>query len=303
MITLRQLKYLVALSETGQFGRGAAQFNITRQGFSLQLKELESALGFPILERGHRTFSFTARGREVVARAKEIIVAVTDLENMATRRRGTLVGPLAMGIIPSVAPYLLPLCLPQIQEQFPKLEPKVRETTVDSLMDELSAGQLDVAIISMPIQRSDLDGKSIEMVTLFRERMLAAVAVEQAKHYPGRIPAESVTPDQLLLLEEGHSLREQALSYFDGVNNANIATKSAVNLDTILQMVAAGHGITLVPEIASKATANDPRITLKRFAEPEPEREVAMVWRGTNPRTRDFMALADLIRSGYEAYA
>ncbi len=293
-ITLKQLNYLVSLAEMRHFSKAAALCNVTQPALSTQIKELEQSLGFQIVERRRGAAEFTTEGKEILRRATAIIAQAHDLEDFAQQRRGRLVGNLAMGIIPSIAPYLLPLCLPTIQSEFPRLDLKLRETQTAALMEELASGQVDAAILALPIDRA-----GFEIFPLFDDKFLVAISATKANALPARIAPDTIAPDQLLLLEEGHCLRDQALSYCHVANPKNLTTLGATSLNTVLQMVAAGYGITLLPELVMRADKPDPRIVLKRFTAPEPKREVVMVWRATSPRTKDFKELGKLIKSKF----
>lgn len=291
MITIRQLTYLVALAETRHFSRAAALCHVTQPALSTQIKDLEHALGFQVIERKRGAMEFTSEGKEILRRATAILAEVRDLEDFAKQRRGVLVGPLTVGIIPSIAPYLLPLCLPAIQAEFPRLDLKLRETQTTQLMTELASGLVDIAILALPIEST-----SVDVMPLFDDKFLIAVSADQGRTLPARLPPDSIEPDRLLLLEEGHCLRDQALSYCHVANPKNLTTLGATSLNTVLQMVAAGYGITLLPEIVTRVDKPDPRIVLKRFTAPEPKREVVMAWRATSPRVSDFKELGKLIK-------
>jgi LysR family hydrogen peroxide-inducible transcriptional activator len=288
--TLRQLHYLVALAETRHFARAAELCHVTQPALSTQLRELEASLGLTLIERRRGASEFTEEGQEILRRAGAIVAAVRDLEGFARQRRGTLVGPLSVGIIPSVAPYLLPLCLAELQQRFPRLEPKLRETQTDTLLAELTAGQIDVAIMALPVGRAGLRSR-----TLFRDRFVLALSSDKAASLRGRVTPDTLRTDELLLLEEGHCLRDQALTYCGAISRDRLSTFGATSLTTMLQMVGAGYGVTLLPEIVVRAGLNDPRVAIRRFAVPEPHRDIALVWRATSPRERDYAALARVI--------
>lgn len=292
MTTLRQLRYLVALAETRHFARAAELCHVTQPALSTQIKELEQSLGFEVIERKRGAAEFTPEGKEVLRRATAIVAEARDLDDFAKSRRGLLVGRLTVGIIPSIAPYLLPLCLPVIQKTYPQLDLKLRETQTEALLHELAVGQVDVAVLALPIDRAGLD-----VMPLFADKFLVAVNADEAKNLPAKFDAADIVPERLLLLEEGHCLREQALSYCHVASAKNLSTLGATSLSTVLEMVAAGYGLTLLPELATRTGAPDPRIVLRRFKSPEPQREVAMVWRSTSPRVRDFNALAKIFRA------
>jgi LysR family hydrogen peroxide-inducible transcriptional activator len=296
--TLRQLHYLVALAETRHFARAAELCHVTQPALSTQLRELEASLGLTLIERRRGASEFTEEGQEILRRAGAIVAAVRDLEGFARQRRGTLVGPLSVGIIPSVAPYLLPLCLAELQRQYPRLEPKLRETQTATLLAELAAGQIDLAIMALPVGRPGLRSR-----TLFRDRFVLALSTDKAATLRGRVKPDALSTDELLLLEEGHCLRDQALTYCGAISRDRLSTFGATSLTTMLQMVGAGYGVTLLPEIVVRSGLNDPRVAIRRFATPEPYRDIALVWRATSPRERDFTALARVIAACREGEA
>lgn len=296
MISLRQLRYLLALAEHRHFGRAAEACNVTQPALSTQIRELETFLGLELAERRPGGVAFTAEGEAVLRRATAIVAAVRDLEDHARSHRGVLTGEMAIGIIPTVAPYLLPLVLPALAARHPRLHPQLRETQTGPLLAELSAGRIDCAILAAGEERADLESRP-----LFADRFLLAVPAAEAGGLPERVEAAAVPAERLLLLEEGHCLRDQALAQCRRVSAANLATLGATSLATLLEMVAAGHGATLIPELVLRAGFRDPRVAVRRFGDPEPSRTVALVWRATSPRRRDFEALARLVTTEWQA--
>ncbi|MDP3854120.1 hydrogen peroxide-inducible genes activator [Phenylobacterium sp.] len=280
MPTLRQLRYLAALAEHGHFGRAAAACNVTQPALSMQIKELEAELDLPLVERGRGGAVLTDEGVELAERARALNAGVKDLEDFARERRGDRAQRLALGIIPSVAPYLLPRLLPLLQAAIPGLDLKVRETQTAVLMAELAGGDLDAVIAALP-----LAGEGIEATALFEDAFLLASPADDpvAATSPRDLP-----PDRLLLLEEGHCLRDQALG---ACEISDLSTFGATSLTTLVQLVAHGQGVTLLPAMAADDLA-DPRIALSRFADPAPSRTIALAWRTASPRKRQLKALA-----------
>ncbi|UTP40638.1 LysR substrate-binding domain-containing protein [Phenylobacterium sp. LH3H17] len=280
MPTLRQLRYLAALAEHGHFGRAAAACHVTQPALSMQIKELEAELDLPLVERGRTGAVLTEEGVELAQRARALNAGVKDLEDFARERRGDRAQRLALGIIPSVAPYLLPRLLPLLQAAMPGLDLKVRETQTAVLMAELAGGELDAVIAALP-----LAGDGIEAVALFEDAFLLASPADDpvAAASPRDLP-----PDRLLLLEEGHCLRDQALG---ACEISDLSTFGATSLTTLVQLVAHGQGVTLLPAMAADALA-DPRIVLARFSDPQPSRTIALAWRTASPRRRQLKDLA-----------
>lgn len=289
MLTLRQLRYLVALAEHGHFGRAAAACNVTQPALSMQIKELEAELDVPLVERGRHGAILTEEGEALAARARALTAGVKDFEDFARERRGVQARRLILGIIPSIAPYLLPTILPHLQAALPDLELKVRETQTHTLMTELAAGELDAVIAALPLAQ---DG--IEAHALFDDPFLLAS--------PSADPLQAKDPrdlphDRLLLLEEGHCLREQALG---ACAISDLSTFGATSLTTLLHLVASGQGITLVPKMAADQIA-DPRIAVSRFPDPQPHRTIGMAWRAASPRTRKLKEIVRRISEGATA--
>ncbi|WP_027133690.1 LysR substrate-binding domain-containing protein [Geminicoccus roseus] len=290
MITLRQLRYLVALAEARHYGQAAAACHVTQPALSMQIQEMEAALGTQLVERRRGGVELTETGRDVVRRARRILAEVRDLEDFARHRRKLLSGALRLGVIPSIAPYLLPLALPAIQASYPELELQLRETQTQILLTELKRGTLDVLLLALPVADREL-----ESIRLFDDRFL--IARGTAGHSPtGRVDPNALADEKLLLLEEGHCLRDQALAYCgNSMRMGPLAGFGASSLATIIQMVANGYGITILPEIAAKAEVTDGRIELLRFTDPEPSRAVGLAWRRSSPRKRDFVELGRVL--------
>jgi len=283
MPTLRQLRYLTALADERHFGKAAAACHVTQPALSMQIRELEGELDLPLVDRSRGGAILTEEGEALAQRARTLIAGVKDLEAFARERRGALSRRLSLGLIPSVAPYLLPQILPLLQSAVPELELRVRETQTAQLLAELAAGDLDAVIAALP-----LAGEGLETAVLFEDPFLLASPADEPLrlHDPRQLPAE-----RLLLLEEGHCLREQAL----GVCQASdLSTFGATSLTTLLHLVAHGQGVTLLPQMAAEEM-EDPRIALHRFPEPQPSRTIAMAWRAGSPRRRQLKDIADRI--------
>ena len=288
MITLRQLNYFASLARHLHFGRAADACGVTQPALSMQIRELERELGASLVERRASDIVLTAAGIGVARRAGQILAAAHDLVDFA-RHREILAGSLKLGVIPTLAPYLLPKLLPRLQAAYRSLVLELRESLTDVLIDELVAGELDCALVALPVEQADL-----ETVELFEDRFLLAMPAREPAPRK-RLKAEDIDLQRLILLEEGHCLRDQALSFCAGRRDAGSAFKST-SLTTVMQMVANGYGVTLVPEIATRTEARDRRITLKRFAAPEPGRTIGLAWRKTSSRHLDFAALGTAVK-------
>ncbi|WP_243369451.1 LysR substrate-binding domain-containing protein [Microvirga solisilvae] len=298
MITLRQLRYFEALARTQHFGMAADQCAVTQPALSMQIKELERELGIELVERRGNSVVLTLAGQEIAARAETILGQVRELSELARQHQGVLSGPMRLGIIPSVAPYLLPAILTEVQQHYQALDLQIRETQTDTLVDELSRGALDVILIALPTQNTQL-----EAMPLFDDRFLVAVQAQAADQWASKDLLEWIGQERLLLLEEGHCLRDQALHYCQIANRQARQSLGAASLTTIMQMVAAGHGITLLPELCAEAEVDRQRVALIPFPSDPPKRSLGLVWRKSSGRKKDFAALADLIRSVRQAQA
>lgn len=290
MPTLRQFRYLDALARFRHFGTAANHCAVTQPALSTQIQDLEKKLGVDLVERRYKDVQLTPVGREVAERAASILADVRDLGEFARLRAAPLAGDLRLGVIPSIAPYLLPPLLPLLRERYPALELHIRETQTQALIDELVSGGLDLLLLAMPAEHGD-----VETLPLFEDCFVLALPPSRETKGSVRASLDLVKDDRLLLLEEGHCLRDQALAFCELRQVGNIDTFGASSLSTIVQMVANGLGLTLLPEISIDVETRHGDIKLMRFVEPEPSRVVGLAWRTTNPRRRDFEAFAELI--------
>jgi len=288
--TLKQLRYLVALHKENHFGKAAEACHVTQSTLSAGLQELESLLGTQLVERTKRTVMFTALGEEIVNRALIILNDVDDLTDMASASKDPLKGIVRLGIIPTIAPYLLPKIMPALQESLPELELQLREDKSGELCDMMRTGELDLLLYALPFACGDADE-----IPLFYDGFVAA--------YPkGSIKKKSITTaelddSRLMLLEEGHCLRDHALDACQLVGNKARRELSGTSLATILQMVAAGHGTTLLPQMAVDAgLTNGVNIDVLPFSDINPTRTIGLAWRKTNPRAVTFRKLGEVIK-------
>ena len=289
-VTLKQLRYFDALSRELHFGRAAEQCSVTQPALSMQIHELEETLGLTLVERTRSGVQLTGKGAELAERSARILGQVRDFVAYAHHSNRMLTGPLRFGVIPSVAPYMLPPLLPLVRQAYPDLELFVRETQTAPLMDELLDGKLDVLLLALPLKHNDL-----ESLPLFEDRFL--LALPKNRKLSGKVQAtkELIEQERLLLLEEGHCLRDQALSYCQLQQVDMVNTFGASSLSTIVEMVAAGFGITLLPEISLGVEERGRDIQMLRFAKPEPFRTIGLAWRTSSPRKEDFKELGRLI--------
>jgi LysR family hydrogen peroxide-inducible transcriptional activator len=290
MITLRQLRYLVALAEHRHFGRAADACAVTQPALSMQIRDLEKHLGIALVERRPNDVMLTDLGAEVARHAERVLLAAHDLEEFAKHQGRVLSGHLRLGIIPTLGPYALPKVLPELHRLFPELHIELRETQTKVLIDELNRGMLDAALLALPVPYAGL-----ETLRLFDDAFLLAVPATDPRSETARVTPDDIDPPQLILLEEGHCLRDQALALCASAHGNPGISLGATSLTTVMQMVANGYGITLVPKVAVDVEVRDERVKLLRFAAPEPGRIVGLAWRRTSPRKADFLALGQLI--------
>ncbi|SHO61399.1 transcriptional regulator, LysR family [Pseudoxanthobacter soli DSM 19599] len=292
MVTLRQLRYFDALARHGHFGRAAAECAVTQPALSQQIRDLEAFLGTALVERHPGRIVITDAGLECARRARAVLEDVGDLVEVIRRQETGLGGRLRLGIIPSVAPYLLPAVLPEIHRRHPALDLEIREALTGLLTEDLVAGRLDAVVVALPAE-----GTGLIEAPLFEDRFLLATRRNAGRAEAELADVSTLAQERLLLLEEGHCLREQALTYCRAINPVVRNEFGATSLATIVQMVANGYGVTLLPEIAVRSgVAGDPRISVLPFRDPQPSRTVGLVWRRSSRRTKDFREFAALVR-------
>jgi LysR family hydrogen peroxide-inducible transcriptional activator len=293
VITLKQLRYLSALAEHRHFGRAAEACAVSQPALSMQIRDMEKSLSAQLVERRPGEVVLTEIGREVVARGDQMLASARDIEDFARHSNAVLSGQLTLGVIPTLAPYVLPRVLPTLQERYPALQVELRETQTRVLIDELARGALDVVMLALPVSDAD-----VETAPLFDDPFLLAVPATDPRSMNGRIAPRDIDRDRLILLEEGHCLRDQALAFCAGGSSRRGGSVGlgATSLATVMQMVANGYGVTLVPQIAVDVEVRDERVKLLRFAPPQPDRTVGLAWRRTSPRKVDFVALGQLVR-------
>ena len=290
MPTLRQLRYLQALAEQRHFGRAADACAVTQPALSMQISELERELGVHLAERRAGQVTLTEVGAAVAERAARILGATRDLVDFAQHHGRLLAGSLRLGIIPSLAPYVLPRVLPTMQQRYPELQLELHETQTHALLRELARGALDAVLLALPVEDPE-----VETLALFDDRFLLAVPADDPLPATTRALSAHVDQRRLILLEEGHCLRDQALAYCAMARGDNATRLGATSLATVMQLVANNYGVTLVPEIAAAVEVRDDRVKLLRFADPEPRRTIGLAWRRTSPRQADFATLGKVI--------
>jgi len=292
--TLRQLRYFDALAGHGHFGRAAATCGITQPALSMQIKELEEALGALLVERGARQVRLTKFGEEAILRARDILRSVDELGDFARASRDRLAGRLRIGMIPTVAPYLLPTVIANLSRTHPELDIHVREALTSKLIQELVEGRLDTAIVALPVSEP-----SLTEVGLFTENFLL---VRPGEDEGTPVPSsETLCEMRLLLLEEGHCFRDQALSFCNMQSSLPRQTLDASSLSTLVQMVGAGMGVTLIPEMAVAVETRSASVSVARFRNPKPSRTIGMIWRKTSPLAKQLLQISAVVRHSADA--
>ena len=288
-LTLKHLRYFDALARLGHFGRAAEASAISQPALSMQIKELEENLGAALFDRGTRAIGLTAFGEEFASRARDILRAVEELEDLARVSRDHLAGRLRMGVIPTVAPYLLPKVIADLTARYPGLDLFLRETVTPRLLQELAEGRLDCAIVALPVSEP-----SLAEVDLFREDFVLVRPVADANApVPG---PEGLRELKLLLLEEGHCFRDQALAFCRMQPSQPREMLDGSSLSTLVQMVGAGIGVTLIPEMAVPVETRSAPVAVAHFPDPPPFRRIGMVWRRSSPLARQLTQIAEVVR-------
>ena len=286
--TLRQLRYFAALARHCHFGHAAEACGVSQPALSLQIKELEDIMGAPLVDRSARQVAVTPLGQSLVDRLGDILHAVDELSDMARASQEDLIGKLRIGVIPTVAPYLLPTTIAAIAAKHPGLHLHVRETLTPKLIDELAEGRLDAAIMALPVSEAQFAEIPLfdEDFVLIRPDSDADEPVPDPQH---------LREMRLLLLEEGHCFRDQALAFCSIQPALTSDSLDASSLTTLVQLVGAGVGVTLLPEMAIKVETQAAPVSTARFPDPAPHRTIGMVWRKNNPLAPRLKEIASLI--------
>jgi len=288
-LTLKQLRYFEALARHGHFGRAADACAISQPALSLQIKELERLLGIILFERGARQVWLTNFGEEFALRVRDILRSIDELDDLTRASRDRLEGRLRLGVIPTIAPYLLPTIIGNLTRMNAGLDIHVRETQTQKLIEELAEGRLDTAIVALPVSES-----SLTEVALFAENfVLVRPSEDKGKPVPD---GDALREMRLLLLEEGHCFRDQALSFCNIQSAAPWGGLDASSLSTLVQMVGAGIGVTLLPEMAVAVETSSAAVSIARFKKPQPSRTIGMIWRKTSPLAQQLLQISEVVR-------
>jgi len=291
MMTLRQMQYAVALAETGHFGRAAERSHVTQPGLSQQIRQLEELCGGPLFDRLGKSVRLTPLGREFIERVRPILEQTEALLSFVSGQRGNPARPLRLGVIPTVAPYLLPHVFPALQRELPELSFTVSESRTDALVDGLADGSLDLALIASEPKPG---GPRLTAAPLFADEFVLATGSGDLAEDP--VPMAKIDGDRMLLLDEGHCFRDQAIAACALDPDSARRTFAATSLSTIVEFVANGQGITLLPEIALKKEATGDRIRIHRLQSPGARRQLSLVWREATPFGAVFEQVAETIR-------
>ncbi|MCU0974694.1 MAG: LysR substrate-binding domain-containing protein [Steroidobacteraceae bacterium] len=290
-MNLRDLRYLVALADTLHFGKAAEVCHVSQPTLSAQIKKLEEYLGTPLLERRPRHVTLTDTGQQVVDRARRLLKEADDIREVARSERDPLSGRLKVGLIPTIAPYLLPRVAPRIRRSLPRLSLMLYEYQTEPLLERVREGELDLAILALPA-----DTAGLETRTLFAEAFMVAMPARHKLTARKRIRPSDLAGEHLLLLEDGHCLRDQALEVCSTTGAAEDTDFRATSLETLRQMVAAGLGITLLPRLAAEGAYAAARgLTTRPFAPPTPQRMVGAAWRPSSTRLQAIDAVCRVI--------
>lgn len=290
-ISLKQMRYAIALAEAGHFGRAAERVHVTQPALSQQVKLLEQMCGAPLFDRLGKSVTLTPLGRDLVERARPIVEQADALTAYAAGRAGKPVRPLRFGLIPTVAPYLLPEIFPALQAALPDLDFAVSENRTDALIAALGDGSLDVALIATEPKAG---GPRLTVAPLFPDAFVLATGPDE----PGQEPVQlrGIDARRMLLLDEGHCFRDQAIAACSLKDSDVSRAFAATSLSTIVEFVANGLGVTLLPEIALRKEATGQRIRVHSLAAPGAGRMLSLVWREATPYAQVFERIGEVIR-------
>nr|WP_196107832.1 MULTISPECIES: hydrogen peroxide-inducible genes activator [unclassified Ochrobactrum] len=290
MFTVRQMRYFDALATTLHFRKAAELAHVSQPALSAQIAEMEALAGAPLFERSQRQVIMTELGKQLYPGIQTVLRELHSLEEIAAQSRGLLQTRLRLGIIPTVAPYLVPVLIPLLRERHPSFRLQLRESVTARLLDELHAGDIDAIVAALPI-----DDERLTQRKLFDDRFLIATSTNDQTVLASPMTQDNVALDRLLLLEEGHCMRDQALAVCSLPPQRQLVKYGATSMTTLLQMVSHGMGLTLIPEIAVRAEARSNHMRIVPFDDEQPKREIALFWRRQSMRRKDFNALADCI--------
>ena len=290
-VSFRQLEYFVAVAERLSFRAAADACFVTQPGLSAQLKDLERLLGVQLFERSQRTVLLTPAGETLLPLARGILTASGEFVDLARSLTQPLSGTLRLGVIPTVAPYLLPKTLPALRRRYPQLQVRLHEDLTHRLLELLSHGRLDLLLVAL-----EADLGNVSTLALATDPFVVAVPAQHRLAKRKRVTEADIAAEQVLLLDDGHCLRDQALAVCHTSGASEVGDFRASSLNTLVQMVAGGLGITLLPRLSLEVEAPQlSQIVILPFRKPEPSRTIGLVWRTTSPRAHEFQLLAKLL--------
>lgn len=291
--TIKQLQYLVALHDHGHFGRAADATFVTQSTLSAGLRELEGVLGTILVERTRRVVRFTPLGERIVAKARRVLHEAEELSDLARAAAKPLSGELRLGVIPTIAPFLLPKVLPPLRQKWPELKLYLREETTPIACESLSRGNLDCVLLALPYACGDIDN-----IVLFQDRLFVAFPQGGLDGMGAAVSPDVIAPDSLLMLEDGHCLKDHALAACNRPELRAEAQMLGTSLHTLVQMVDNGLGVTLIPQMAVDAGLLDgTTVDARPLDAPHASRDIALVWRANSPRAKEFKLLADELKA------
>jgi len=294
--TVKQLRYFVALDEHEHFGRAAEACFVSQSAFSVAIKELETALEVRLVDRTNRKVTVTELGREVATQARLCIRDMESLVDLARGQRDALAGPLRLGVIPTIAPFLLPRILPAMRKAYPQLRPLLREETTQRIYDKLMNGQLDLILLALPY-----DMRNVEVLALYKDRFRLACRAGTKLVDPENFRFNRLNAQSVLLLEDGHCLRDHAISACRIRSMDKVSRFSASSLLTLVEMVDADLGITYLPEMAEGSSILSGTRVKTYPLQDRAYREIGLAWRKGGGRGREFRLLGELIREQAKA--
>ncbi|HTB28565.1 MAG TPA: LysR substrate-binding domain-containing protein [Steroidobacteraceae bacterium] len=290
-MNLKDLKYLVALADTGHFGRAAERTFVSQPTLSAQLKKLEDYLGVKLVERQPKNVQLTDVGKQIVVRARRMLNEGDEIVALARDNTNPLSGKLKLALIPTIGPYLLPRVMQKIRKAMPELKLMLYEHQTESLLKRLRDGEIDLGVVALPVEDEGLESRE-----LYREAFMVALPNHHPLAQKSTVRVQDLKDQTLLLLEDGHCLRDQALEVCSRVDIREPEDFRATSLETLRQMVMAGLGITLMPELAVDPPFGSQRgLTVRQFGKPAPTRTVGAVWRKTSTRAAAIEAVCDVV--------
>lgn len=292
--TLKQLQYLVALHEHGHFGRAAEASFVSQSTLSAGIRELESLLGVTLVERSRRVVRFTQLGSQVVAKAHRVLREAEELTDLVQASGKPLTGELALSVIPTIAPFLLPRILPRLRRERPDLKLQLREETSAAAVEALHHGRADCVLLALPFPTGE-----VESALIGEDRLFVAFPKGDPRDPPSEVDPGTIEDGRLLLLEDGHCLRDHTLAACKRTAPRGAATMVGTSLHTLVQMVNGGLGLTMLPEMALEAgILAGTEVVARPLAATEARRQIALVWRRNSPRRAEFELLAEELRAG-----